>query len=143
MVPKDFRAWLQVQGQSTVVMTWLPGRPGCVEVRTVPSFQAYQQAFRKAKRSALLERFGIVYFGGAQRIDLDRTGRVLIPPALRKRLGVSDGVAFVGIDEDRFQLWKGDSLDEVYAFCDEHADEIQDALANAMYAAEATAGGDL
>ena len=90
------------------------------------------------RKSALLERYAIVYFGSARIIEMDRTGRLLLPPELRDRLGLTDRVAFVGIDGERFQLWRPDHLDSVYGFCDEHADAIQDALGDALASLEAT-----
>jgi MraZ protein len=132
MVPKEFRAVLSVLSQRSVMVSYKPGKPGCLEVRTVPSFQAFQRDFSRARKSALLERSAIVYFGSARSIELDRTGRLLLPPELRERLGLTERVAFVGIDGERFQLWRPDHLDDVYDFCDEKADDIQDALSEAF-----------
>ena len=67
-------------------------------------------------------------------IELDRTGRLLLPPELRARLGLTEGVAFVGIDDESFQIWRPESLDAVYDLCDEEADDIQDALGEAFAA---------
>ena len=132
MVPKEFRAVLTVLGQRSVMVAYKPGKPGCLEVRTVPAFQGFQKDFSRARKSALLERFAIVYFGSARSIDLDRTGRLLLPPELRERLGLTERIAFVGIDGERFQLWRPEDLDDVYAFCDEQSDAIQDALSEAF-----------
>ena len=138
MVPKEFRAYLNLMGQRSIVVAYKPGSPGCLEVRTPPAFQSFQKDFAKMRKSALLERYAIVYFGSARIIEMDRTGRLLLPPELRDRLGLTDRVAFVGIDGERFQLWRPDHLDSVYGFCDEHADAIQDALGDALASLEVT-----
>ena len=139
MVPKEFRAVLTVLGQRSVMACYKPGKPGCLEVRTIPSFQGFQADFSEARKKArqnkaLLDRFATVYFGSARAIELDRTGRLLHPPELRVRHGLKERVAFVGIDGDSFQLWRPEHLDDVYDFCDEQADAIQDALGEAFAA---------
>ena len=114
MVPKEFRAALTALGQRSVMIAYKPGKPGCLEVRTVSSFQAFQREFdearKRAKQSkALLYRYATVYFGSARCIELDRTGRLPLPPELRAHLGLTERVVFVGIDEESFQLWRPES----------------------------------
>lgn len=144
MVPKEFRAVLTVLGQRSVVVAYEPGRPGYLEVRTVPAFQRFQAEFAKARKKARqdkakLNRYATVHFGSARMIELDRTGRLLLPPELRTRLSLTERVAFVGIDEESFQIWRPESLDDVYDLCDEEADDIQGALGEAFAALDATA----
>ena len=139
MVPKEFRSVLAVLGQRSVMAAYEPGKPGYLEVRTVPAFQRFQAEFSKARKKARqnkakLDRYATVHFGSARMIELDRTGRLLLPPELRARLGLTEGVAFVGIDDESFQIWRPESLDAVYDLCDEEADDIQDALGEAFAA---------
>ncbi len=132
MVPRDFRAVLESLGERAMYITFALGKPRRLEVRPASSFEAFQARFTKGKKNALLERFGILYFGGAERVELDKAGRILVPSGLRKKARLLEKVAFVGIDGDRFQLWRPEDLDDVYAYCDEHADEIQDALSDLL-----------
>ena len=52
MVPKEFRSVLAVLGQRSVMAAYEPGKPGYLEVRTVPAFQRFQAEFSKARKKA-------------------------------------------------------------------------------------------
>lgn len=52
-------------------------------------------------KRAALER---VYFGEAQFLNFDSTGRITLPEALRASFELNDEAVFVGV-RDRFELW--------------------------------------
>ena len=80
------------------------------ELRAALFQREFEEGRKWAKQNkALLDLYAIVYFGSARCIELDRTGRLPLPPELRARLGLTERVVFVGIDEESFQLWRPES----------------------------------
>lgn len=128
MVPKSFRAYLEALGESSVYVTFALGQPRRLEVRSASSFLAYQAWFTTVKKNAQLERFGIFYFGSAEPVDIDNAGRIRLPAGLRREVSLTDKAVFVGVDGERFQVWRPEDLGDIYSYCDEHADDIQDSL---------------
>ena len=58
------------------------------------------------------ERFKQFYISAAQWVDLDRTGRVLIPPTLREEAGLHKEVMIMG-DGEKIQFWDKATWDQV------------------------------
>ena len=52
-----------------------------------------------------------------------------IPAPLRHRVGLTESVAFVGLDGDRFQLWLPSDLDRSFEYVTQNSAEILDHLA--------------
>ena len=135
MMPKAFRQILDVRGESTVYVTYAPTPPMHLEVRPATSFMAYQQRFTHiAAKSAALEKFALLYFGSAVRVDIDRAGRILVPAEQRRRIGLGDTAAFVGVDADRFQIWRPSDLDSVFDDVLENHEDILAELGSALAA---------
>ena len=55
---------------------------------------------------------------------LDKPGRLLIPASFRAACRLTERVAFVGLDADRFQLWHPDDLDESFRGVRDSAAEL-------------------
>ncbi|MEW5991935.1 MAG: division/cell wall cluster transcriptional repressor MraZ [Chloroflexota bacterium] len=98
-VPSRFRA--QLDG-GAVVSRWIDGclaihtRSGWAELETKVS------ALPLTDASARL--FSRSVFAGASEIDLDRQGRVLLPPFLREELGLVTEVVVLGA-RDHAEIW--------------------------------------
>lgn len=105
MMPKRFRDRLVELGDTSVWVTNALGTPNHLEVRPASSFDAYFKLVSKLKNDPMVVDFKRFYFGSAIEVELDATGRILIPASLRQRCNLADKIAFVGLDEERFQLW--------------------------------------
>jgi MraZ protein len=51
-----------------------------------------------------------MFFGNAERVDLDSQGRVVIPQKLRTGVGIGRDVIVIGVS-DRLEIWSGDAWD--------------------------------
>jgi MraZ protein len=111
MVPKRFRARLAGLSDSSVWITNALGTPSHLDVRPSSLFFQYQARVAALPETPKLIQFKRYYFGSAIEVDVDSAGRILIPAGLRKRAGLADRAAFVGIDDKRFQIWRPEDLD--------------------------------
>lgn len=133
MVPRSFRLALEARQEASLFLTYALGKPLRLEARPAKAFRAYQERFtRITKKSPDLERFALFYFGSAVEVEVDRAGRLLVPAELRKRVGLRGDAAFVGIDADRFQIWRPEDLDQVHDAVLGRADEILNELGDAL-----------
>jgi MraZ protein len=100
-IPAKYRDTLLAQAKGRLIIT--AGPSGCLlvypeaewllvrdKLKTVPGIQGEQ-----------LRR---VIIGHAEELDMDASGRVLIPAHLRKVVGLDKEVALVGMD-NKFELW--------------------------------------
>lgn len=53
-----------------------------------------------------------IFLGNSSELEIDSTGRLLIPPALRKRVGLSKKVMLVGMG-NKFEIWAEDTWEKV------------------------------
>jgi MraZ protein len=51
-----------------------------------------------------------MFFGNAERVDVDSQGRVVIPQKLRAGVGIGRDVMVIGVS-DRLEIWSGDAWD--------------------------------
>jgi len=49
-----------------------------------------------------------IFFGSAERVDLDTQGRLVIPPRLRAAVGLKKEAVVVGV-QDRLEIWDRDA----------------------------------
>ena len=132
MVPKDFRAHLDSLGERSLVMTYALGAPRRLEVRPAALFSVFQQRFNERPTPQGMahyrEQFREMYFGEAEWVEVDKAGRVLIPAEKRRAVGLGDRVVFVGMGDERFQLWRPEDRAKVFTFCDDHSEAIREML---------------
>jgi MraZ protein len=67
-----------------------------VKINAMPAFDPVAQRFRRA------------FYAPAQECPLDRSGRLLVPPTLRKYAGLERDVVLAGMGK-KFELWDKDS----------------------------------
>ena len=115
MMPKRFRARLAELTDRSVWITNALDGTDHLEVRPDSSFQAFFDKVSARPSTKTLLNFQRYYFGAAIEVEVDAAGRILIPAALRQRLGLSDRVTFLGVDKDRFELWPPEVLDQRFA----------------------------
>jgi len=115
MMPKRFRDRLAISEDRTVWMTMALDGTKHLEVRPNSSFKAYFEKVSKLRPTPQVIEFKRFYFGSALEVDVDAAGRLLIPQALRARLGLADKITFVGADESYFEIWHPETFDERFA----------------------------
>lgn len=112
MMPRRFRDRLAMTEDRSVWMSVsLDGR-NHLEVRPGTAFRDYQQRLSKLPQTTKLKLVKRFTIGMAMEVDVDNAGRLLIPASLRKELGFDERVVFVGADENYFELWKPETLEQ-------------------------------
>ena len=124
MVPKRFRMRLSELGDESVWITNALGTPNHLDVRPASLFRAYQAKIGRLTETPQLLLYKRFYFGSAIEVEIDSAGRILIPVSLRHRGGLTDKVSFVGLDAERFQLWRPQDLDTSFEYCSQHSGEL-------------------
>jgi MraZ protein len=51
------------------------------------------------------DELSVAFYGDVQVLNIDRDGRIVLPPELRTHAGIDTHVAFVGLGE-KFQMWQ-------------------------------------
>ena len=115
----------------------LPGPDGQLELYTPDGYDAEKQTRTVAdKRRPNARRLARSFFGRVRRVDLDRQGRILIPPQLREERQIVGDTVIVGVG-DYLEIWNAEAwLAEESAIDDDYAALLQD-LADAVEAADA------
>jgi MraZ protein len=98
-VPARFRA--QLEG-GAVLSRWIDG---CLAIHTRGGWQALSDRVAGLPVTDSAARlFGRHIFAGAQEVDLDRQGRVLIATYLREEIGLDGEAVVVGV-RDHGEIW--------------------------------------
>ncbi|WP_410499997.1 division/cell wall cluster transcriptional repressor MraZ [Chitinibacter sp. S2-10] len=100
-VPAKHRDVLLVQTQGKLIIT--AGPSGCLLVYPEPEWLLVRDKL-KTVPGIQGEQLRRVIIGHAEEIEMDASGRVLIPAHLRKVVGLDKEVALVGMD-NKFELW--------------------------------------
>jgi transcriptional regulator MraZ len=115
-IPARFREVLQKAEFNRLFITnnMLNGEP-CLELYPPDE---WQRLLGKIKQKPSFERnmrlFQTFYIGGAHEVEVDRQGRILIPPKLRQFARLDKEVTF-SATSDLFQLWDKSTLERVLA----------------------------
>ncbi len=130
MVPKRFRVRLAELGDASVWITNALGNPNHLDARPASLFRAYQDRIGRLTETPQLLLYKRFYFGSAIEVEIDSAGRVLIPVSLRNRCSLTDKITFVGLDAERFQIWRPQDLDMSFEYCNQHSGELLAHLAD-------------
>lgn len=98
IVPAKFRDAL---GESFVVTL---GLDGCLFVYPMEEWEGFVSQLKNLpgnKEARKLQRY---FMAGAAPCDVDKQGRVLIPPHLREKAGLTKDVVFVGV-MSKIEVW--------------------------------------
>lgn len=104
-VPKRFQQALGRDAEGNMVAFLTLGLDGCLFLFSEDGFQRAlarmdTQAFTGAKQRKMQRLF----FANTHRVQLDASGRLLVPEKLRQQVGFEKEVAMVGVIE-RAELW--------------------------------------
>ena len=105
-IPARFREVLAREGSDSIVVTKaFHPKAVCLDVYSFAEWQALEE--RLAKKPAFSPQtitFKQVYLHPAQDLNVDKQGRILIPPDLRDYAKLKREVVSTG-DLEKFQLW--------------------------------------
>ena len=98
-VPTAFRAPLG----TGIIMT--PAPQHCLRVYTTETYErAAASVLRRSANTAAGQRLRRAFFSRTFEGEVDRAGRILVPSALRQRLGLDGAVTVIGCG-DYIELW--------------------------------------
>lgn len=116
-IPARFRQSLAEQCDSQLVITIGPNP--CLEIYPLPEFERIVRDIEVMEDRIQAETLKQWFIGFAVDAEIDKQGRVLLPPMLRKRAQL-DGAAVLMGQNTRFDLWSeqewqqrfGESIDQ-------------------------------
>ncbi|MGH7932940.1 MAG: division/cell wall cluster transcriptional repressor MraZ [Candidatus Binataceae bacterium] len=109
-LPAAFRDLLLHEGPDRIYITnQIFGGEHCLDFFMPSDWERALNRLRERPRDAELLKLEMFYVGGAHEIQIDRQGRVLIPPRLRQFAQLDKDVTFQG-QLDRYQLWDRSKL---------------------------------
>ncbi len=119
-IPVRFREELQHEGLDRLYITnAFHERSRCLELYPPAGWSNLIDKIRqKARFDPKLEMFELFYIGGAHEVQVDRQGRILVPPKLREFAKLGREVTF-SARSDHFQLWDKQELERVLKAAEE------------------------
>jgi MraZ protein len=105
-IPARFREQLQRDGHESLIITnWIYQKERCLAL--FPPSQWTRLIGRISQRGSLdpaTQTLQMYFVGGAHEVQVDRQGRILVPPRLREYARLDREVTFNALI-DHFQLW--------------------------------------
>ena len=101
IVPSKFREQL---GEEFVVTK---GLDGCLFVYPKSEWEGIEEKFRGLPTNAETRRFMRFLFAGAATCEVDKQGRILIPPNLREHADLQKDIVSAGV-LNRVEIWNKD-----------------------------------
>jgi MraZ protein len=102
-VPSRFRDILAERYEGKLVLTMDFDK--CIMAYPLEEWERVEEKIKSLPQSQKeVKDFTRFVFSNATECELDKQGRILIPPALRERAGISKGVMVVGII-NKMEIW--------------------------------------
>ena len=119
-IPVRFREVLQGEGHETLFITnHIFERERCLALYPLRAWDELAARIReKARFDRNVQLFQTFYIGGAHEVELDRQGRILVPPKLREFARLERDVTF-SAQIDHFQLWDKIALERILQAAEE------------------------
>ncbi len=115
-LPKDFRDILSREPEPA----FLTAKPRCLAIYSAEEFQRLCDQYADLHIDSR-ERLERLHIGNAQRLTLDKQGRILISPSLRRLAGLQREIMFLGVGQ-RIEIWDRSRYDaEQQQTSDEYA----------------------
>jgi transcriptional regulator MraZ len=113
-IPARFREALSgLQDERLVVTKYKRRGRRCLDVYPLSTWLRFEEKITEKRRfNRKLAAFESYYVSGAQDVQIDGQGRLLIPPLLREYAGLGREVVLTGLI-DRFQIWNREVWDQV------------------------------
>jgi MraZ protein len=126
-IPARFREALASDGRPEFILTPAPFDP-CLHLHPLRAWEDFEQ--RIAELPSLdrnVVRLRRLYVSAALECEVDRAGRVLVPPHLREKAGLRKDVLWAGMGRT-IEIWSKEKWDEALAMTDAERDEFQRAV---------------
>lgn len=113
-IPVRFREQLQREGLDRLYITnALRENARCLELYPPTEWSRLIDKVRqKASFDPKVQMFELFYIGGAHEVQVDRQGRILVPPKLREFANLGREVTF-SARSDHFELWDKQEIERV------------------------------
>lgn len=112
IIPSKFREML---GDEFVVTK---GLEGCLFVFEKYEFESFMDKLNeKSDLEAKVRKIKRFFISGAQEMEPDKQGRMLVPPTLREYAGLEKEVVFAGVG-GHIEIWDKSKWDDVTSFDD-------------------------
>ena len=114
-VPARFRDSLLASGDERVVLTnFFVDSFRCLDAYPYPAWVQLEERLRaRPQFDAKVMRFQNYYFAGAHECQVDKQGRILLPPILRDYAGLTRDVTFTAAGE-KFRIWDREVWSKVF-----------------------------
>lgn len=127
-LPKRFQNGLPLDADGNRVAVLTRGLDGCLFL--FPEF-GLERALLRMNTEAFaprdMRKLQRMFFSNASRLNLDASGRLLLPEKLRELAGIRDEVVMVGV-MDRVELWAADRWEAFESTNADAFDELEDLL---------------
>jgi MraZ protein len=121
-LPVKFR---KEMGDSVIVA---PGFDNCLSIFTLNEWQKQSDKFSESSSISVDNRsFSRWMFGQATIVDIDQSGRILIPENLKVRSGLSSKVVVIGV-QNRAEIWNEQTWSDYKKKVEQQADALADKL---------------
>jgi MraZ protein len=124
-IPARFRQSLAEQCDSQLVITVGPNP--CLEIYPLPEFERIVRDIQAMEDRTQAETLKQWFVGFAADAEIDKQGRVLLPPMLRRRAQL-DGAAVLAGQDARFDLWSEREWEQRFGEAIDQKPTLQDAF---------------
>jgi MraZ protein len=101
----------------------------CLDLYTLTGWEKLEKRISKLPSlKAEVQAFQRFYMSGAQTLEFDTQGRILIPPTLRKYAGLTNEIVLVGMGE-KIEIWNETVWERLYEGLAENFEETQQRVA--------------
>lgn len=83
----------------------------CLWAYTLDEWDRVEEEIRAKKSSPAKDAFVRLFIGSAHDCTIDKLGRILVPPMLRKKAGLNKQVVMVGAN-NKFEMWDQERYEE-------------------------------
>jgi MraZ protein len=106
---------------------------GCVRGYPLQVWEEIEQSFDNINGiDTTVRDFHRYFIAGALEVEMDKQGRILIPPSLRSSANLEREVVLAGVG-NKFEIWDMARFEEKQRYVEEHFDDIMDKLASAGF----------
>jgi len=110
-VPAKYRDVLAQYESKTLIV--VPNEHSALEVHPVEEWERLEaQINEKSRFDAEIRKLGRLYISRAKEVELDGSGRVLLPPDSRRDAGLVKDVTLVGVGRGYFEVWDRTRFEE-------------------------------
>jgi len=131
MLPPDYRE--EVLRHSPEGRLMLTNFDGCVVGYTLPQWAAIEESFSRVNvLNATLRRIQRFVISGAVEVELDKQGRILVPPYLRSYAKLDKDCILAGV-VTKFEIWDKSTFEGQRKETEDNLDTDLAALADAGF----------